>query len=230
MILSILLILATLGLGFYASRRVQSDFNRFSQYPSSSGLTGAQVAQAILQANHIRDVQVVPVAGQLTDHYDPAGKKLALSEPVYHSSSLAAQGVAAHECGHALQHAKGYAPLQLRMGAVSLTNMASGFVGIGGFVLMLMNRQLGLWVMSIGFTIIMLFNLITLPVEFDASRRAKQMLSQMGIVRSGEEAGAVNKVLSSAALTYVAAFLSSFAMLLQYVLPLLGGNNSDEES
>jgi Zn-dependent membrane protease YugP len=212
-------------LGLLASWKVKSAFNKYAQMPSASGLTGAQVAQMILQQHGIRDVSIVPVDGDMTDHYDPTNKRLALSERVYGSSSIAAQGVAAHECGHALQHAAAYQPLHWRMSAVGVTNLASSGVFWIMIVGMFIAPKVSLMLAAVAFGIIMLFNLITLPVEFDASHRAKQVLRQLGIIRSDDEANGVSHVLNSAALTYVAAFVSSLGTFLYYVTPLLGGND-----
>ena len=223
----IMLIVGTMALGFWASWRVKSAFRKYSAVPGTSGLTGAQVAQMILQRNGIHDVTIVPIEGEMTDHYDPMNKRLALSEPVYGSSSIAAQGVAAHECGHALQHAVAYQPLKWRMASVGITNIASSGVTILLLVGMFIAPKVALPLAALAFGIIMLFNLITLPVEFDASRRAKIVLRQLGIIQSDDDAGGVNKVLNSAALTYVAAFVSSLGTFLYYLMPLLTGR-SDE--
>lgn len=219
----LLLIIGTMLLGLLASWRVKSTFRRFSQIPGMAGLTGAQVAQRILSAHGIRDVEVVPIEGEMTDHYDPIHKRLALSEPVYGSTSISAQGVAAHECGHALQHAVAYKPLHWRMAAVGITNFASSGVFFLMIVGMFIAPKLSLMVAAILFGIIMMFNLITLPVEFDASRRAKLVLGQLGITRTMDEANGVSSVLNSAALTYVAAFVSSLATFLYYLVPLVTG-------
>ncbi len=223
----IMLIVGTMLLGFLASWRVKSSFRKFSAIPGRSGLTGAQVAQMILREHGIYDVEVVPIEGELTDHYDPTNKRLALSEPVYGSSSLAAQGVAAHECGHALQHAAAYQPLHWRMAAVGITNVASSGVFILMIAGMFLAPMVSLMLASIAFGIIMLFNLVTLPVEFDASRRAKLVLRQLGILRGDDEAAGVSTVLNSAALTYVAAFVSSLGTFLYYVIPLLTGRSEE---
>lgn len=223
----IILIVGTMVLGLLASWKVKSSFRKYSQIPGGSGLTGAQVAQRILSAHGIHDVEIVPIEGEMTDHYDPSNKRLALSEPVYGSSSIAAQGVAAHECGHALQHAVAYAPLNWRMAAVGVTNFASSavfFLMIGG---MLIAPKLSLTLAAIAFGIIMLFNLVTLPVEFDASRRAKLVLGQLNIARTQQDASGVSHVLNSAALTYVAAFVSSLATFLYYLVPLLTGREEN---
>lgn len=207
-----------------AGARVKSKFRQWSEIPATSGLTGAQAAGQILRQAGIYDVEVVPYQGMLSDHYDPVNRKLALSEGVYGSYSVAALGIAAHEAGHALQHAQAYAPLAWRMSAVKITSFASGammFLPIAFSLLGLL--KLGLLVMASGMAIIMLFNLITLPVEFDASKRAKALLSRSGMIRPGNEERGVNEVLDAAGLTYVAAFVSSLAYLLYYLLPLLTG-------
>ncbi len=178
-------------------------------------MTGAETAQEILNAAHIHDVTIVQVNnGMLGDHYDPAHKRLCLSAETYNSPSVAAVGVAAHETGHAIQHARAYAPLEWRMTVVPVTMVASQmlpFILIGG----LWMGMFGL--LKIGvicYAVLMVFQLITLPVEFDASRRAKIILGQLGIVQPGAEMAGVNAVLDSAALTYVAAFIAALGNLL----------------
>lgn len=226
-----LLFIATMVLSFYASWRVRATFNHFSQVGAGSGFTGAQAAQRILAANGIYDVEVVPVQGVLTDHYDPIHKRLALSEPVYYSASVAALGVAAHEAGHAIQHQQAYAPLHLRMSLVKVQGIASQTVTwlpIIGLASGMLPLKLALWIIALGWGAIMLFNLVTLPVEFDASSRAEKCLSSMGIIRSEAEAHGVHKVLRAAAWTYVAAFITSLAYFLWYLLPLLTGGRRDE--
>lgn len=223
----ILIILATFGISIWASFRVKSQYKKFSQMPTEAGYTGAEVAARILQQAGISDVQIMEIQQQLGDHYDPIRKRLALSSENFHGSSAAAIGVSAHECGHALQHKAAYTPLHLRMAAVGVTNIASQVVMIlpliGLFTGIFSNVTGILWIMAIGWGVIMAFNLITLPVEFDASRRAKLILDHMGFVRSQQEKEGVNKVLNAAAFTYVAAFLTSFAYFLYYMLPLLLG-------
>ena len=185
-------------LGIWAQIRVTGAFNRWGKVRASSNITGAECAREILQAAQIHDVDVVETNDFLGDHYDPANKKLCLSSNVYNTPSVAALGIAAHETGHAIQHAKAYAPLKARMAIVPVTMVASQmlpFIIIGGF-----------WFRIAG--------LITLPVEFDASRRAKIILQQMHIVQPGEEVAGVNKVLNAAALTYVAAFIAALGNLL----------------
>jgi Zn-dependent membrane protease YugP len=225
----ILLFLGTMAISLIASARVKSKFRRWSEVYATSGLTGAQAASQILRQAGIYDVEVVPYEGMLSDHYDPTNKRLALSESVYGSRSVAALGVAAHEAGHALQHAQAYAPLAWRMSAVKATSFASGPMMFLPIVFSLLGQAtLGLTIMVIGLAIMMLFNLITLPVEFDASKRAKVLLARSGMIRPGEEERGVGEVLNAAGLTYVAAFVTSLAWLFYHLLPLLLGNRSEE--
>lgn len=204
-----------------AQIRVSSAFKRYSQVRTRRGMTGAEVAQSILDGAGIADVAIERTESWLGDHYDPTKKKLCLSPGVFDSESVAAVGIAAHECGHAIQHKEAYAPLQLRMTIVPATMVASQllpFVVIGGFWLGIMGFiTLGIII----YAVLTVFQLITLPVEYDASRRAKVVLSRSGLVTMDEEVG-VSKVLSAAALTYVAAFLSS----LFHLLHLLAIRNS----
>ena len=201
-------------LGIWAQIRVSSAFNRWGKVRASSNLTGAECAREILRAAQIHDVDVVQVDGFLGDHYDPTQKKLCLSSNVYSTPSVAALGIAAHETGHAIQHAKAYAPLKARMAIVPVTMIASQmlpFIIIGGFWF----RIAGLITLGIYcYLILAIFQLITLPVEFDASRRAKIILQQMRIIQPGEEVAGVNNVLNAAALTYVAAFIAALGNLL----------------
>ena len=226
-----LIFIGTMLVSMLASWRVRSSFNRFSQVPSSSGLTGAEAARRILRTSGINDVEVVPVQGSLTDHYDPINKRLALSETVYNQTSVAALGVAAHECGHALQHQQAYAPLHARMAMVKVQGIASQTVmwlPMIGMFTGLLSPKLMIPIIALGWGVIMLFNLITLPVEFDASNRAGKVLTGMGIIRTQEEANGVEKVLKAAGWTYVAAFLTSLAYLLWHLLPLLTGGRRSE--
>jgi Zn-dependent membrane protease YugP len=229
MILTIILFAGTMLLSLWAAARVKSVYHRFSQIPASSRATGAQVAAAILQRAGIRDVEIVAQEGLLGDHYDPMHKRLVLSHENYQGNSLAALGVAAHECGHALQHQQAYAPLHWRMAAVGATNFASQVVmwlPLIGMFTGFLSGYTGLMLMAIGWGIIMLFNLITLPVEFDASARAKRSLAEMGFIGTDEEMAGVRKTLDAAAWTYVAAFITSLAYMLYYLLPLLMGGRS----
>jgi len=201
-------------IGIWAQIRVTSAFRKWGEVRASSNITGAECAREILEAAQIHDVEVVETNDFLGDHYDPTNKKLHLSSNVYNTPSVAALGIAAHETGHAIQHAKAYAPLKARMAIVPVTMIASKmlpFVILGGLFFHITGLiTLGIYC----YLILLVFQLITLPVEFDASRRAKIILQQMGIVRSGEEVAGVNKVLNAAALTYVAAFIAALGNLL----------------
>jgi len=201
-------------IGLWAQFRVSSAFRKWGEVRAASNITGAECAREILQAAQIHDVEVVETNDFLGDHYDPRDKKLHLSSGVYNTPSVAAVGIAAHESGHAIQHAKAYAPLKWRMAIVPVTMIASQmlpFVIIGGLFFHITGLiTLGIYC----YAILLAFQLITLPVEFDASRRAKIILQQMGIVQPGAEATGVNKVLNAAALTYVAAFIAALGNLL----------------
>jgi len=201
-------------IGIWAQIRVKSAFRKWGEVRASSNITGAEAAREILQAAQIQDVEVVETNDFLGDHYDPTRKQLHLSTNVYNTPSVAALGVAAHETGHAIQHAKAYAPLKARMAIVPVTMIASQmlpFVIFGG----LFFHMTGLITLGIYcYVILLAFQLVTLPVEFDASRRAKVILQQMRIIQPGEEAVGVNKVLNAAALTYVAAFIAALGNLL----------------
>ncbi len=203
-----------LVLGIWAQFRVTGAFRKWGEVRATSNITGAECAREILQAAQIHDVQVIETNDFLGDHYDPTGKKLCLSTKVYNTPSVAALGIAAHETGHAIQHAKAYAPLMARMTVVPVTQVASQllpFVLFGGFFF----RLSGLITLGIYcYLVLVIFQLITLPVEFDASRRAKIILQQMGIVQPGKEAAGVNSVLNAAALTYIAAFIAALGNLL----------------
>jgi Zn-dependent membrane protease YugP len=201
-------------IGLIAQFRVSSAFKKWGEVRASSNITGAEAAREILTAAKINDVQVVETNDFLGDHYDPSSKRLCLSTNVYNTPSVAALGIAAHETGHAIQHAAAYAPLKMRMAIVPVTQVASRmlpFVIFGGFIFHMMGLiTLGIYC----YLILLAFQLVTLPVEFDASRRAKIILQQMGIVQAGEEVIGVNKVLNAAALTYVAAFIATLGNLL----------------
>jgi hypothetical protein len=218
----------TILLSLAASAYLKRVYARASRVPIASGLTGAQAASRILQSAGITDVSIVEGESFLGDHYDPLNKRLVLSPDNYTGSSAAQVGVAAHECGHALQHQQHYFPLQLRMGSVYATNFASNAVFYIVPMLMffrLVSVYVGLWFMAAGLGVVMLFNLVTLPVEFDASARAKVVLQRLGIIQTGEEAAAVSQTLNAAGLTYVAAFIGILLQFLYYVA-LLSGNRS----
>jgi len=201
-------------IGIWAQIRVTNAFRKWGEVRASSNITGAECAREILEAAQIHDVEVVETNDFLGDHYDPTNKKLHLSSNVYNTPSVAALGIAAHETGHAIQHAKAYAPLKARMAIVPVTMVASQmlpFVILGGLFFHITGLiTLGIYC----YAILLVFQLITLPVEFDASRRAKIILQQMGIVQPGGEVVGVNKVLNAAALTYVAAFIAALGNLL----------------
>ena len=198
----------------YAQAKVSSAYEKYSRVATRSGATGRDAAAAVMQSAGIDDVQIVEIAGHLTDHYDPTKKVLALSTENYRGRSIAALGVAAHEAGHAIQHKCAYAPLNLRMALVPITNFACSLLPIvmlGGFFLF--NSMITIYA-GIGIYIVLtLFQLITLPVEFDASNRAKAQLRNLGFV-DGAEGRGVGEVLDAAAFTYVAAFVSSLGWLL----------------
>lgn len=220
----LLLILPTLLFGLYAQMRVSSAYNKNVKIPSRGRITGREAAEAVMANAGIRDVEIVPIRGHLTDHYDPMHKRLALSEENYRGTSLAALGVAAHEAGHAIQHKVGYQALKARMALVPITQISSQilpivmigglfFGGIGGVML-----DVGI----ICYFVLTVFQLITLPVEFDASRRARAELVGLGILSRDEMPG-VTQTLNAAALTYVAAFVSSLMNLVWLIL--LRGRN-----
>jgi Zn-dependent membrane protease YugP len=210
----LLLVGIPLVIGLIAQFRVSSAFKKWGEVRASSNITGAEAAREILAAAKINDVQVVETNDFLGDHYDPTSKRLCLSTNVFNTPSVAALGIAAHETGHAIQHAAAYAPLKMRMAIVPVTQIASNmlpFVIIGGFIFHLTGLiTLGIYC----YLVLLAFQLITLPVEFDASRRAKIILQQMGIVQAGNEVLGVNRVLNAAALTYVAAFVATLGNLL----------------
>jgi len=210
----LLLIGVPLLVGLWAQFRVSSAFRKWGEVRATSNISGADAAREILQAAQISDVQVVETNDFLGDHYNPSDKTLHLSSKVFHEPSVASLGIAAHETGHAIQHAKAYAPLKWRMAIVPVTQIASNmlpFVIFGGFIF----RITGLITLGIYcYLVLLAFQLITLPVEFDASRRAKIILQQMGMVQPGEEVAGVNRVLNAAALTYVAAFVATLGNLL----------------
>ena len=208
-----------------ASLAVRSAFGRYSKVRSRRGMTGAQAAQTLLDRAGIFDVQVKPTNGFLSDHYNPATKELALSEQVYSSHSIAAIGIACHEAGHAIQHAKHYAPLQLRTALVPMASIGSGL----GYIVMTIGRFVHPYLALAGvamFGAVLLFQLVTLPVEFNASTRAKRMVVEAGIVSSDERTG-IDRVLNAAAMTYVAAVISTLLTLLYFLMRMgfLGGHD-----
>jgi len=221
-----ILFIGTMALSLWAAARVKSVYHRYNQGVVRSGLTGAEVAAEILRRKGIYDVEITQGEGLLGDHYDPIHKRLVLSPDNFHGRTPAALGVAAHEAGHAIQHALAYKPLHWRMAAVGITTYANYvviFLPMLGLFTGLIQPLTGVMLMAVAWGVIMLFNLVTLPVEFDASRRAKAVLANFGFIAPGEEALGVKKVLDAAAWTYVAAFITSLAYFLWHLLPLLLG-------
>ena len=224
----LLFIAPGLLLSLLASWMVKSAFSRYSQVRTMNGMTGAEAAERMLASAGVRDVAVERTDGFLSDHYNPLTKKLALSEEVYGSASIAAVGVACHEAGHAVQHANHYAPMWLRSALVPTANIGSN-VGYAVMMIGLFMNSTGMVVAgAVLFSMVLLFQIVTLPVEFDASSRAKRLAGEYGIVSESERAG-MNRVLNAAALTYVAAVVSTLMTLLYFLLRagLLGGRRSD---
>jgi Zn-dependent membrane protease YugP len=216
-------------LGIWAQMRVRGAFAKYSKVKTARDITGAQVARTLLDSQNLYDVAIEESqGGTLSDHYDPRARVLRLSPEVYRSPSVAAAGVAAHEMGHALQDARGYAPLKLRSSLVPAASIGSSlapWIFIGGLFLRSLDTFLGqsiAWIGVVLFGVAVLFTLITLPVELDASKRAKKLLHSQGVL-IGDEARGVDKVLDAAALTYVAAAVAAIGQLLYYVLLLTGG-------
>ncbi|CAM3097936.1 zinc metallopeptidase [Rariglobus hedericola] len=215
--------------GLYAQMRVHGAYNKNVKILSRGRITGREAADAVMRSAGITNVEIVQVPGQLTDHYDPIHRRLALSELNYNGTSLAALGVAAHEAGHAIQHKVGYAMMNVRQTLAPATQIAAGvsnYVIMGGVLLLtFLKNPLGYQLLVVGaiaLAVIVLFQLVTLPVEFDASRRAKAQLVTLGILDKDEMKGA-NETLDAAALTYIAAFVAALGSLI-HVLMILAGN------
>lgn len=222
---TMLIVLPALVLALYAQAKVSGTFNRFSKVYARSGLTAAQAADAILSQNGITDVRIERVRGNLTDHYDPRDRVLRLSDSVYDSTSIAALGVAAHEAGHAVQHAQGYVPLEVRSVFAPIASIGSN-AAIPLFLLgLIFSWEPLVTVGLVCFSFAVVFSLITLPVEFNASSRAVAALSGYGYLSQEETAGA-KKVLSAAALTYVASALTAILQLVRLFV-LAGRSNRD---
>lgn len=222
------LVLVGVVICLIASARVKLSFAKYDKVRSMAGLTGAQAAERMLNMSGIYDVQVQHVSGNLTDHYDPRNKTLNLSDSVYNSMSIAAIGVAAHECGHAIQHQEEYAPLRIRSAIVPVANIGSTLSWPLILVGLFFNSSMGSLLITIGiwaFSLAVLFQLVTLPVEFDASARALRYLDNTGTL-SEEELRGTKKVLKAAALTYVASATAALLQLLRLVL-LFGGRRRD---
>jgi Zn-dependent membrane protease YugP len=215
----------------WAQSKVKGNYAKFSKVRNEQGLTGAQAARRVLDAAGLYEVPVEAIPGELTDHYDPRKRVLRLSQGVYGVPSIAAMGIAAHEAGHAIQHAKAYAPLQARTAIVPVVNIGSNF----GYIILIVGFLIGIaelaW-LGVGlFALSTVFALLTLPVEFDATRRAKEALVQLGLVDGGvagrDESRGVAKVLDAAAWTYIAGFAASLLTLLYYVMLVSGMRRSD---
>jgi uncharacterized protein len=225
---TMLLLIPGMILVWWAQQHVQGTYNKYSEISSSMGMTGAEVAETILKRMGVNHITVEPVAGILSDHYDPSAKAVRLSEGVYGSRSLAAAAVAAHECGHVLQDVEGYQAMNLRAALVPAVNIGANF----GPMLIMAGVMLGslgffsmmfVYVGLILFASSLVFHLVTLPVEFDASKRALRLIDEYGILQ-GEENNGARKVLNAAALTYVATALYSLLQVLQYIIMIFGSN------
>jgi len=217
--LYVLMILPGLAFSLWATFRVKGAFGHWSRVPVSSGVTGAEAAAWLLRQAGVSGVRIEPVGGMLTDHYDPVHRVLRLSPDVYYGRSVAAVAVACHEVGHAIQHAQAYLPLHLRSWLVPATQFATN----AGYLVMLLGflfqfLPMILWGALLTFGLTLLFQLVTLPVEFDASSRAKKLALQFGLVRSPEERKGMEVMLSAAALTYVAAAVTTLLTLAYYLL------------
>lgn len=223
-----ILVIIGVVLSVLASARVNSVFNRYSRVRSRLGMTGKEAAERILRANGIYDVQVRHISGNLTDHYDPRNKTLSLSDTVYGSASVAAIGVAAHECGHAVQHSVGYAPLKIRGALVPAANFGSAISWPLIIIGLLISGDASLIFINLGillFSLAVLFHIVTLPVEFNASRRAVKALETGGMLY-GEEIKQTKAVLGAAAMTYVASAASMILQLLRLIL--IGGRRRND--
>ena len=215
--LFLLCTIVPLAFGLWAQWRVKTTFNKYSQIAPRNGLTGAQAAAAVLRESGLPNLQIRPVAGRLSDHYDPRSRTLNLSADVGQASSLAALGVAAHEAGHAIQDSAGYAPMRIRQTLVPAATIGQSLWIIPVFLGLILNLA-GLTYIGIGlFAVIVLFQLVTLPVEFDASKRALVALEHQGLLVGDEVVGA-RKVLNAAALTYVAGFVAALGQLVYFFL------------
>jgi Zn-dependent membrane protease YugP len=225
-LLYLIISLPALLLGFWAQAKIRSAYSKFSQVRTATGMTGAEVARQMLDQNGLRNVQIEQVAGTLSDHYDPSAKVLRLSQSVYSTPSVAAAGVAAHETGHAIQDATNYGPIKLRSLLVPTVRIGSWVGPIVFMIGLAMSSTNVAWLGIILFSATAAFSLITLPVEINASQRAKEWLGNSGVIYSSELEG-VNKVLDAAALTYVAGALQSLSTIFYYVLLLSGRSRRD---
>lgn len=224
----ILFVLPTLILVMYAQHRVRSTYAKYLEEPNSRGISGLEAARVLLDSGGLWNVSIEGTPGELTDHYDPRGPTLRLSPQVAQSRSVAALGIVAHEIGHALQDARGYVPLRVRSGLVPVANLGTN-LGYIFFVLGFLIRLSGLaWLGIILFSAGVVFTLVTLPVEWNASQRALAILEASGLARTEEELAGARKVLSAAALTYVAALAQSISMLLYFIFRAMGLRGRDD--
>ena len=219
-----ILLIPVLILSLWAQAQVSGNFNRYSKSRNRRGVTGAQAAYEVLRAHGIHDVAIRPCSGSLTDHYDPRNNTIFLSEPVYNAATVAAVGVAAHEAGHAVQYAVGYGPVRVRTAIIPVTQFGSKFAFIALMLGLLLYAQSLFAIGIILFSLSTVFQLVTLPVEFDASARALGTIEGSNLLDDSERQGA-KKVLRAAALTYVAALLMSLVQLLRYVLIFISRDN-----
>lgn len=213
----LILVVPTIVIALFAQIKVKSSFNKFSCVNSSVGMTAADVTRRILDSNGLRHVSIQRVRGNLTDHYDPRANVIRLSDSVYDSTSIAAIGVAAHEAGHAVQYASNYAPIKIRNSIIPVANLGSTIAPLIIILGIVFSMPSITWIGILLYSSIAVFQLVTLPVEFNASGRALKTLSQMNILNSNEIGGA-KEVLSAAAMTYVAALLTTLANLLRFVM------------
>ena len=220
----LVLLIVPMAVGFWAQHFVKSTFRRFSEVPEDTGMTGAEVARRVLDANGLNDVPVNAVQGELSDHYDPRTRSVNLSEPVYGAATISSTAVAAHECGHAIQHARSYVPMTVRSALWPVTAFASKawmILLFAGALLAVTN----LVIVGVAlYAAVVLFQIVTLPVEFDASRRAAVQLKTLGIANPDESVG-VRKVLTAAAMTYVAGALAAVAQLVYFASIFLGNRS-----
>ena len=224
-----ILVLVGVVISLIASARVNTTFSKYSRVRNLRGITGAEAAERVLHGAGIYDVRIEHVSGNLTDHYDPRSKVLRLSDSVYGQASVAAVGVAAHECGHAIQHARGYAPLKLRSTLVPIASFGSKIAWPLILIGLLFTGESSFWLLNAGiiaFSLAVLFQLVTLPVEFNASNRAIRTIADIGLMQ-GDEIKSAKKVLRAAALTYVASAATAILQLLR-ILILTGGRRRND--
>lgn len=220
----LIFLLPAMILGFWAQMKVKGTFNKYNRIGNSRGMTGEQAARMVLDRNGLSYVRIEHISGELTDHYDPRDNVIRLSSPVYNSTSIGAIGVAAHEAGHAVQHAEDYAPIKLRNAIIPVCNIGSNVGPIMILIGCLLSGTFGRSLILFGimlFSLVALFQLVTLPVEFDASGRALAVIRDSGIFDAEDYRGA-KKVLSAAAMTYVAALVTTLSQILYYVVRFLG--------